>query len=262
MPLPSAPPQAPPSRLRAFVEVTPGAKSPLALLRAARASAAAWLAHRASGARVARAVLPWLRVYSREKLLRDALAASVVLTLLVPQSMSYATLSGVPVVYGLYTSVVPVVVFGLVTGSTTQQPGIVAPMAITTLSLCQQLAPGVATGTAAFARVQMQLCFAAGIVTLAMWLLNLGWVTELLSQPVITGFTYGSACLIIASQVADLLGIAYSPAENFFGPRMVRAGQNALKANSYSCCSTPRTSRYAATSCRSSRLCRSSCSSS
>jgi len=209
------------------------AKPPRALLAALRGEAAAWLAHRLSPRRALRALAPpWLRGYSRAKFARDAVAALVVLTLIIPQCMSYAVLTGVPTVYGLYSSILPLVVVGLVTGSTTQQPGIVAPMAITAISIGRQLAPpGVLEGSAAFARIQVQLAFASGAVALAMWALNLAWVTELLSQPVITGFSYGSAGLIIASQVADLLGIAYKPSEIYFGPRLARAGQNVLKAN-------------------------------
>jgi SulP family sulfate permease len=53
-------------------------------------------------------------------------------------------------------------------------------------------------------------------------------------MPIISGFTYGSGCLIVASQVADLLGISYSPAENYFGPRLLRAAQNVGNANGVS----------------------------
>ena len=258
--------------LKAFTEFVPAARPPLARLLALQAEAQGWLARHLSARRAARTVLPWLRGYGRDKLARDVVSALVVLTLLIPQSMSYALLSGVPPYFGLYTSVLPLVLFGLVTGSSSQQPGIVAPMAITAISICRTLAPaGVVEGTPAFAKVNVQLCFAAGVVALGMWALDLAWVTELLSVPVIAGFTYGSALLIIASQIADLLGISYAPSEIYFGPRVLKAVQNASRANGVSAAigmlslavlSTPRTSRFSAASCRASRPCRSSCSSS
>jgi sulfate permease, SulP family len=178
------------------------------------------------------ALLPWLRGYGRDKLLRDAAAACVVATLLVPQSMSYALLMGVSPVYGLYSSVAPLAAHGLVSASSCTMVGIVAPMALTALSVATQVAPpGTAQFSAEFARVHVKLAFAAGLVALAVSALRLSWLAKHISGAVIAGFTYGAACLIIASQVSDLLGVSYSPPESLFGPLVARALQNAGGAN-------------------------------
>ena len=179
---------------------------------------------------------PWVRSYNRTSLQRDLIAALVVGTLLVPQSMSYALLTGVSPVYGLYSSIVPVMVYPLFSASPFTQFGIVAPMALVSIAIGREYAPaGVVELTTEFAIVQNKLAFVSGIVQMFLASLRLGWISDLISAPVITGFTYGSAGLIIASQFADLLGVRYSPPEQQFGPRIYKTLINLPKANGSSC---------------------------
>lgn len=179
---------------------------------------------------------PWVRTYNRISLQRDLIAALVVGTLLVPQSMSYALLTGVSPVYGLYSSIVPVMVYPLFSASPFTQFGIVAPMALVSIAIGREYAPaGVVELTTEFAMVQNKLAFVSGIVQIFLASLRLGWISDLISAPVITGFTYGSAGLIIASQFADLLGVRYSPPEQQFGPRIYKTLMNLPKANGPSC---------------------------
>jgi sulfate permease, SulP family len=179
---------------------------------------------------------PWVKTYNRISLQRDLVAALVVGTLLVPQSMSYALLTGVSPVYGLYSSIVPVIVYPIFSASPYTQFGIVAPMALVSIAIGRQYAPaGVVELTTEFAIVQNKLAFVSGLVQIFLASLRLGWISDLISAPVITGFTYGSAGLIIASQFADLLGVRYSPPEQQFGPRIYKTLENLPKANGSSC---------------------------
>ena len=163
-------------------------------------------------------LLEWLPSYSLSKLGRDLSSALVVTTLLVPQSMSYARLAGARVEAGLYSSIVPLFAYGLLTTAASMQFGIVAPTSILANSIVTGLVPPGAggEGSDAFAHMHGQLAFASGAVLAGMSLLQLGWLAHFISGPVIVGFTWGSALLIIASQLADLLGLPVVK-QSYFG---------------------------------------------
>lgn len=211
--------------LRAYREVvpttTPFASAKAALLRSFSPSPSAGLK-----------LLPWLKGYNRSKFTRDAVAACVVATVLVPQSMSYALLAGVDPVYGLYSSVTPLFTYGLLTTSSSLAAGPVAPTAILMNGMVRDYT-GAEDRTPAFTSAMLQLAFASGVVLSGMVVLRVGWVADLLSFPVVSGFTSGAACIIIASQLSDLFGIPV-PRERDFFRRLQRAGENALRANPHS----------------------------
>ena len=179
----------------------------------------------------------WHWKYTRSMLLRDAISACVVASVLVPQSMSYALLVGVPVQYGLYSAVVPTFMFSLFTSVSCHQYGIVAPTSILANGITSGLTGltdglhGTPLDNDRFIRTQIQLAFACGIVFTIMLLLRLSWVANMLSQPVLNGFTFGSALIIIASQLKDLFNIPSPGAPRDFGSRISLAFQYIGQAN-------------------------------
>jgi len=131
--------------------------------------------------------------------------AGILVTILVlPQSLAYAMLAGLPPQLGLYASTLPVLAYALVGSSMTQAVGPVAITAIMTFSI---LSPLAVPGTAHYFEMSTALALLSGLLVLAFGLLRLGFLSNLLSRPVIGGFISGSALLILLSQFKLLLGI-------------------------------------------------------
>lgn len=152
----------------------------------------------------------WWRKYPRQHLGTDLLAGAVVAVLVLPQSMAYALLAGLPPQAGLYVSILPVLVYALVGSSMTQAVGPVAITAIVTFSV---LSPLAAPGSAAYVGMAAALALMSGLLVLAVGLLRLGFLASLLSRPVVSGFISGSAVLIFVSQLKLLLGVPASGAD-------------------------------------------------
>jgi len=146
----------------------------------------------------------WLRDYRSEDLPKDLLAGLVVAVLLVPQGMAYALLAGLPPVHGLYASVVPAVVYALLGTSRHMPVGPPALMALLTFAGVSALAE---PGSARYVSLALLLAFMAGAVQLALGLLRAGFVADFLSRPVLSGFVYASAAIIVLGQLGHLLGI-------------------------------------------------------
>lgn len=132
--------------------------------------------------------------------------------MLVPQSMAYAALAGLPPVAGLYASVVPLVVYALLGTSGHLAVG---PVAVVSLLTASGLAPLAAGDTAAYIALAGTLALMVGALQLALGLLRLGGLTNLLSHPVLTGFTAAAAVIIGASQLRPLLGLNLPRSESF-----------------------------------------------
>jgi len=131
--------------------------------------------------------------------------AGILVTILVlPQSLAYAMLAGLPPQLGLYASTLPVLAYALVGSSMTQAVGPVAITAIMTFSI---LSPLAVPGTAHYFEMSTALALLSGLLVLAFGFLRLGFLSNLLSRPVIGGFISGSALLILLSQLKLLLGI-------------------------------------------------------
>eukprot|EP00124_Ichthyophonus_hoferi_P002496 Ihof_evm4s172 gene=Ihof_evmTU4s172 len=144
--------------------------------------------------------LTWLRVYQfKNYFIKDMIAGLSVGLLLIPQSMSYASLAGLPFEYGLYGAFVPVV-FYLLGGSCLQLA--VGPVAIVSLMLSASIRDIVD-----YNMVAIQVTLLVGVLQFAMGLFRLGFLTNFLSHSVISGFTTGSAITIIMQQVKDIMGI-------------------------------------------------------
>ncbi len=150
-------------------------------------------------------VLPlWLANYRRENLSSDVLAGVIVAILVIPQSLAYALLAGLPPQAGLYASILPVIVYAWLGSSSLQAVG---PVAITAIMTFSVLSPLATPGSAAYITLAAGLCLCSGLLTLAFGLLRLGFLSQLLSRPVVSGFISGSAVLIIISQLKFLLGV-------------------------------------------------------
>ncbi|UWN51144.1 putative sulfate transporter [Alcanivorax sp. ALC70] len=146
----------------------------------------------------------WLRGYGREDAAADGMAALIVTIMLIPQSLAYALLAGVPPQVGLYASILPLVAYALFGSSRTLAVGPVAVVSLMTAAAAGQVAGGDAD---LYLAATVMLALVSGVMLVAMGLLRLGWVANLLSHSVISGFITASGILIAASQFKHLLGI-------------------------------------------------------
>lgn len=145
-----------------------------------------------------------LRRYRREALGGDVAAGLTTAVLLIPQAMAYAMLAGLPPVVGLYASIVPLVLYAMV--GTSRQLA-VGPVAIVSLLVADGLASVAAVETMEYLWAAMLLALMVGGIQLAMGLLRLGFLTNFLSHPVVSGFTSAAAIVIATSQLGALLGV-------------------------------------------------------
>ena len=146
----------------------------------------------------------WLKNYPRANLSADVIAGLVVTVLVLPQSLAYAMLAGLPPQAGLYVSILPVIAYAWVGSSMTQAVGPVAITAIMTFSL---LSPLAAPGSPQYIALAAALALLTGLLVLSFGLLRLGYLASLLSRPVVSGFISGSAVLILLSQLRLLFGV-------------------------------------------------------
>lgn len=147
----------------------------------------------------------WLARYPRRLLADDLWAGVIVAVLALPQSLAYAMLAGLPPQAGLYVSILPAIAYAWVGSSMVQAVGPVAITAIMTFSVLQPLA---VPGSAEYIRMAACLALMSGLLLFAGSVFRLGFLSQLLSRPVIQGFVSGSAVLIILSQCHPLLGSA------------------------------------------------------
>jgi sulfate permease, SulP family len=149
----------------------------------------------------------WLRDYRRAWLAGDLTAGLIVTVMLIPQSLAYAMLAGLPPQVGLYASILPLVAYAALGSSMTLAVGPVAVVSLMTASALQPLAQ---SGSAEYVAMAMQLALISGGMLLAFGALRLGFLAYFLSHPVISGFITGSAVLIAIGQVSHILGVRVS----------------------------------------------------
>jgi MFS superfamily sulfate permease-like transporter len=158
--------------------------------------------------------LPFLRWFpmSAAGLRADLVAGITVALVLVPQSMAYAQLAGLPVVYGLYASFIPVIVASLWGSSSQLHTG---PVAMLSLMSAAALIPFATPGSERFIELSVMLALMVGVLRLALGVLSLGAVVNLLSSPVIVGFTNAAALIIGLSQLSKVLGVPFPRTESY-----------------------------------------------
>ncbi|PKO38752.1 MAG: sodium-independent anion transporter [Betaproteobacteria bacterium HGW-Betaproteobacteria-6] len=153
---------------------------------------------------MARLIPGWLAHYPKEKLGSDVVAGLIVTILVIPQSLAYALLAGLPPQLGLYVSIFPVIAYALFGSSMVQAVG---PVAITAIMTYSVLSPIAQPGSPNYIVLAAALSLLSGLMLLACGALRLGFLSQLLSRPVISGFISGSAVLIIISQLKYLTGV-------------------------------------------------------
>ena len=149
-------------------------------------------------------ILGWARSYDRRVLTSDLVAAIIVTIMLIPQSLAYALLAGLPPVVGLYASILPLVAYAIFGTSRTLAVGPVAVVSLMTASAAGAVA---AQGTELYLEAAITLAALSGIMLAVLGFLRLGFLANLLSHPVISGFITASGILIATSQLRHILGV-------------------------------------------------------
>ncbi len=159
-------------------------------------------------------LFPFLRWFpmSGQTLRSDLIAGITVALVLVPQSMAYAQLAGLPVVYGLYASAIPVIVASL-WGSLPQLH--TGPVAMLSLMSAAAVLPLATLGSQDFIVLSVMLALMVGVLRLALGLLRMGILVNFLSSPVIVGFTNAAALIIGLSQLSKLLNVPFPRTDTF-----------------------------------------------
>ncbi|MBX9832683.1 MAG: sodium-independent anion transporter, partial [Burkholderiaceae bacterium] len=146
----------------------------------------------------------WMRNYQKTWLSGDVVAGVIVTVMLIPQSLAYALLAGLPPEVGLYASILPIIAYALLGSSMTLAVG---PVAVASLMTASALQPLAVAGSADYMALAMLLSLLSGCMLLLFGALRLGFLAHFLSHPVISGFISGSAILIAVGQVKHLLGV-------------------------------------------------------
>jgi len=151
------------------------------------------------------ALIPhWIQHYPRHHLRDDVLAGLVLTVLVIPQSLAYALLAGLPPQAGLYVSILPAIAYALLGSSMVQAVG---PVAITAIMTYSVLSPIAQPGSAHYIQLAAWLSLSSGLLIAACGVARLGFLSQLLSRPVVSGFVAGSAVLIMVSQAKFILGV-------------------------------------------------------
>ena len=153
---------------------------------------------------ITRLLPDWLRYYQLATLPTDVVAGLVVGVLVIPQSLGYAVLAGLPPVYGLYAAIVPVIVYAWIGSSNVQAVGPVAITAIMTASALHNYAD---QGAEQYVLMASLLALMVGILLTIAGRLKLGWIMQFISRGVSAGFISGAAVLIFVSQLKYLSAI-------------------------------------------------------
>lgn len=166
--------------------------------------------------------LNWFKGYDRVALRADLISGVTVALVLVPQSMAYAQLAGLPAYYGLYAAFLPPIIAALFGSSRQLATG---PVALVSLLTATALEPLATAGTNQFVAYAVLLALLVGAVELLLGLLRLGMVVNFLSHPVVNGFTNAGALIIATSQLSKLFGIVEYKAPHHYLTvyRVVRA---------------------------------------
>ncbi|NJN16019.1 MAG: sulfate permease [Oscillochloris sp.] len=149
--------------------------------------------------------LNWLAQYRRADLPSDLVAGIVTAIMLIPQSMAYAQLAGLPPQVGLYASVVPLAIYALL-GTSGQLS--VGPVAITSLLVFTAVSPLAAAGSPRYLELALLLALMVGALKLVLGVARLGVVLNFISHPVLAAFTSASALIIAVGQLKYLLGVS------------------------------------------------------
>ena len=152
-------------------------------------------------------ILDWGRRYDRDAFVDDGVAAVIVTIMLIPQSLAYALLAGLPPEVGLYASILPLVAYAVFG---TSRALAVGPVAVVSLMTATAVGNLTAVGTAEYYTAALVLAFLSGLFLILLGVLRLGFLANFLSHPVISGFITASGIIIAASQLGHILGVPAS----------------------------------------------------
>jgi sulfate permease, SulP family len=142
--------------------------------------------------------------YGRARFGSDLAAGLTVGVMLIPQGMAYALIAGMPPVYGLYASLVPLVVYALL--GTSRQLAL-GPVAMISLLVAAGVGPLAGGDPQRYIELALLLALMVGVLQLTMGILRFGFLTNFLSHPVLAGFTSAAALIIGSSQLRHLMGL-------------------------------------------------------
>ncbi|MFH0998915.1 MAG: SulP family inorganic anion transporter, partial [Pseudomonadota bacterium] len=148
--------------------------------------------------------LTWFKHYTVSDLRVDALSGLTVALVLIPQSMAYAQLAGLPPYYGLYASFLPPMIASLFGSSRQLATG---PVAVVSLMTSASLAPLATAGTEGSIVYALRLALLVGDFPFSLGVHRLGLVVNFLSHPVVNGFTNAAAIIIATSQLSKMFGV-------------------------------------------------------
>ena len=134
----------------------------------------------------------------------EAMAGLAVGLMVIPQGVAYAALAGMPLITGIYASLLPALVAVLFSASTRLSVG---PTALTCLLVGASLSGLAAPGSAQWVELAVWLSLLSGLLQVGLGFMRFGWLLNLVNAPVLLAFTQGAAVLIIFSQLRDLLGV-------------------------------------------------------
>ncbi|HSH01648.1 MAG TPA: sulfate permease [Anaerolineae bacterium] len=172
-------------------------------------------------------IIKTLRTYKREYVSGDMMAGLIVAIMLIPQGMAYALLAGLPPQVGLYASMLPLFIYGLLG---TSRYLAVGPVAIVSLLTAASVGGMVAEGTGEYLVLALTLALMVGLIQMLMGVLKVGFLVDFLSHPVLVGFSSAAAIVIGFSQVKNLLGLSVARGESFVEQVLV-VGQNLGETN-------------------------------
>lgn len=152
-------------------------------------------------------ILDWSKDYNRSLFISDFVAAIIVTIMLIPQSLAYALLAGLPAEVGLYASILPLVAYTIFGTSRFLSVG---PVAVVSLMTAAAVGNFALQNTAEYLAIAVVLAWISGGILIVMGLLRLGVMANFLSHPVISGFITASGLIIAASQLKHILGIESS----------------------------------------------------
>jgi SulP family sulfate permease len=147
----------------------------------------------------------WLRHYSRANFVNDSLAAVIVTIMLIPQSLAYALLAGLPAEMGLYASIFPLIAYALFGSSRTLSVG---PVAVASLMTASAIGSVTASGAVDFVTAATTLALLGGLMLIALGIFKFGFVANFLSHPVVSGFITASGVIIALGQIGPLVGMS------------------------------------------------------
>ncbi len=149
-------------------------------------------------------IFAWAPRYRRKWLRPDVIAGITVAALVVPKSLGYAGIAGVPIEYGLYAAAAGAIIYGLfgLSGQIATGPS----SALAAVAAGALISAGIAAGSGEAIALVAAITIASGLMFLVLTLLRMGWISQFLSKPVITGFLFGAAIQVVIGELPKLTG--------------------------------------------------------